>query len=303
MSEFTSGFWSPFIAIGTLVSVIGCAIFLKLVGGKKRVAGEQLTTTGHAWDEDLQEWNNPLPMWWTYLFYITVVFGLIYLLLYPGLGSFAGVLGWSSVGQYEREREVAAKQFDPIFEKYAKMDIPTLAANPEGRDMGQRLYLTYCYQCHGSDARGAKGFPNLTDSDWLYGGSPEAIQTTILNGRIGVMPPMIDAVGGAEGVKELANYVRELSGQKPFDAALAAKGKERFAVCAACHGPDGKGNPAIGAPNLTDNLWLYGGSLATISETITKGRNNVMPAFKDLLGESKVHLLSAYIYSLSHQKQ
>ena len=242
-------------------------------------------------------------MWWTYLFYITVVFALVYLALYPGLGSFPGLLGWSSVGQYEREREAAAKEYDPIYEKFAKMDIQTLAANTEAREMGQRLYLTYCYQCHGSDARGAKGFPESRGQRWLDGGSPEAIQTTILNGRIGVMPPMIAAVGGAEGVKELANYVREISGQKPFDPVLAAQGKEKFAVCAACHGPEGKGNPAIGAPNLTDNVWLYGGSLATISETITKGRNNVMPAWKDLLGEAKIHLLTAYIYSLSQQKQ
>lgn len=303
MSEFTSGFWSPYIAIITLASVIGCAVFLKMVGSKKRAPGEQLTTTGHAWDEDLQEWNNPLPMWWTYLFYITVVFGLVYLALYPGLGSFPGVLKWTSVGQYQREQELAAKEYDPIYEKFVKMDIPTLAANPEAREMGQRLYLTYCYQCHGSDARGAKGFPNLTDGDWLYGGSPEAIQNTILNGRNGVMPPMIDAIGGAEGVKEVANYVREIAGQKPFDPALAARGKEKFAVCAACHGPEGKGNPAIGAPNLTDNVWLYGGSLASISETITKGRNNAMPAWKDLLGEAKVHLLAAYVYSLPQQKQ
>jgi cytochrome c oxidase cbb3-type subunit 3 len=278
-------------------------VFLKATAGKKRVSGEQLTTTGHAWDEDLQEWNNPLPMWWTYLFYITVVFGLAYLVLYPGLGSFPGLLKWTSVGQYEREREFAAKEYDPIYEKYAKMDIPALAENPEAREMGQRLYLTYCYQCHGSDARGAKGFPNLTDGDWQWGGSPDAITTTILNGRAGVMPAMIDAVGGTEGVKAVANYVRELSGQKPYDAALAAQGKEKFVVCAACHGPDGKGNPALGAPNLTDNVWLYGGSLATISETITKGRNNVMPAWKDLLGEAKVHIVTAYVYSLSHQRK
>ncbi|MBL8541791.1 MAG: cytochrome-c oxidase, cbb3-type subunit III [Betaproteobacteria bacterium] len=303
MSEFTSGFWSPYIAIITLASVIGCAVFLKATGGKRRPGGEKLTTTGHAWDEDLQEWNNPLPKWWTYLFYLTVVFGLVYLLLYPGLGSFPGLLGWTSVGQYEREREVAAKEYDPIYEKFSKMDIPALAENAEAREMGQRLFLTYCYQCHGSDGRGARGFPNLTDGDWLYGGSPEAIQTTILDGRHGIMPPMIDAVGGAEGVKAVANYVREISGQKPFDPVLAAEGKEKFVVCAACHGPDGKGNPAIGAPNLTDNIWLYGGSLATITETVTKGRNNQMPAWKDLLGETKVHILAAYVYSLSQQKK
>ncbi len=301
MSDFTSGFWSLYVAVITAASVIFCAVILKSQS-RPRAKGEKLATT-HTWDEDLQEWNNPCPRWWVYWFYGTIVFGVLYLLLYPGLGSFPGLLNWSSTKQYEDERARANAEYGPLFEKYAKMNIPAVVADPEARQMGQRLFLTYCYQCHGSDARGAKGFPNLTDGDWLYGGTPETIETTILNGRNGIMPPMIDAVGGPQGVKEVANYVRQISGQKPYDEDLAALGKEKFAVCAACHGPEGKGNPALGAPNLTDNVWLYGGSLTAIMETITKGRNNVMPAFKDLLGDEKVHLLAAYVYSLSsHNK-
>jgi len=301
MSDFTSSFWSFYVAIISLGGIVFCAFVLK-TQQRPRAKGEKLATT-HTWDVDLQEWNNPCPRWWVYWFYATIAFGVVYLILYPGLGSFPGVLKWTSIGQYEQERARADAEYGPLFAKYAKMEIPAVASDTDARQMGQRLFLTYCYQCHGSDARGAKGFPNLTDGDWLYGGSPETIQTTILNGRNGIMPPMIDAVGGAQGVKEVANFVRQISGQKPYDEELAAKGKEKFAVCAACHGPEGKGNPALGAPNLTDNVWLYGGSLTTIMETITKGRNNVMPAFKDVLGEEKVHLLAAYVYSLSaHNK-
>lgn len=300
MSDFTSGFWSLYVGIITVASVIYCAVILKSQS-RRRAQGEKLATT-HTWDEDLQEWNNPVPRWWMYWFYLTIVFAALYLILYPGLGSFPGLLGWSSKQQYENEVARANQEYGPIFERYAKMEIPAVAADPEAREMGQRLFLTYCYQCHGSDAQGARGFPNLTDGDWLYGGEPDTIKTTVLGGRNGIMPPMKDAVGGEAGVKEVANYVLSLSG-RPHDAALAAKGKEKFAICAACHGPEGKGNPALGAPNLTDNTWLYGGSEAVIAETITMGRNNVMPAFKDLLGEEKVHLLAAYVYSLSHGKK
>ena len=169
-------------------------------------------------------------------------------------------------------------------------------------EVGKRLFLTYCYQCHGSDARGAKGFPNLTDNDWLYGGSPEVILQTITNGRNGMMPP--HAHLGADAIKDLANYVRSLSGLAN-DSLRAAKGKELFASsgCAGCHGPDGKGNQAIGAPNLTDNVWLYGSSEKTITETITNGRQNMMPAFGERLNEGKLKLLSAYVYSLSQKPE
>lgn len=298
MADFISGFWGPYIAVITLVSVIGCAVFLKAMSIRRLAPGEKAATTGHVWDEDLAEYNNPLPRWWAWLFYLTVIFALGYLAYYPGLGVFNGMGNWSSRGQYEEEMARAEATYGPIFNKYLQQDLQVVAADPEARQMGQRLFLTYCSQCHGSDARGARGFPDLTDNDWLYGGDPKTIETTITEGRNGMMPPMIAAVGGEQGAKEVANYVLSLSG-RPHDATLAAAGKEKFAVCAACHGPDGKGNQAIGAPNLTDNVWLYGGSEAAIIETITKGRSGQMPAQKDKLSPAKIHLLAAYVYGLS----
>lgn len=300
MADFISGFWSPYIAIITLVSVLACGIFLKAMSTRKLAPGEKAGTTGHTWDEDLAEYNNPMPAWWMWLFYITIVFALAYLAYYPGLGSFGGAGKWSSHGQYDKEEAEAEATYGPIFNKFLQEDVKTVAANPEAQQMGQRLFLTYCSQCHGSDAQGARGFPNLTDNDWLYGGDPDAIKATITNGRNGMMPPMAAAIGGEQGAKEVANYVLSLSGSK-HDAQLAAAGKEKFVVCAACHGPDGKGNQAIGAPNLTDKTWLYGGSEAAIIETITKGRQGQMPAQKDNLSPAKIHLLTAYVYSLSHK--
>jgi len=253
---------------------------------------------GHTWDENLQEYNHPLPRWWMWLFYITIVFGIVYLAVYPGFGTFQGSFGWSSSGQYEAEMKKATDQYAPIFDKYLKEDLKVVAADPNAKATGERLFLTYCMQCHGSDARGAKGFPNLTDGDWLYGGDPVQIQTTILEGRNGVMPPFGPALG-ADGVKDVAHYVRSLSGLAA-DSLRVQRGKEIFQQnCVACHGPDGKGMQAVGAPNLTDQVWLYGSSENTIAETVTKGRNNRMPAFKEFLGEAKVHLLAAYVYGLS----
>jgi cytochrome c oxidase cbb3-type subunit III len=235
------------------------------------------------------------------MFYITIVFGIAYLALYPGLGRFSGLFKWTSGDQYAAEQAAAAESYGPLFAKYLAMDIPAVAADPQAREIGQRLFLNYCSQCHASDARGGRGFPNLTDNDWLYGGDPATIKATITNGRNGIMPPL-GAVLGEDGVKNAANYVLSLSGAV-HDAALAAKGKETFAtICAACHGPDGKGNPALGAPNLTDKIWLYGGSEATIAETIRNGRNNKMPAWGEFLGEAKIHLLASYVWGLSNVK-
>jgi cytochrome c oxidase cbb3-type subunit 3 len=265
-------------------------------------SGEAATgdVTGHTWDDDLQEFNNPMPRWWLWLFYGTIVFTGIYLLLYPGLGAFKGVLGWSEVGQYEREMDRAEDNYGPVFAAYAKKDIVELAKDPEGLEVGQRLYATYCATCHGSDARGARGFPNLADSDWQWGGEPDNIKTTILQGRQGVMPALGPALGEG-GLDNVVNYVMSLSG-KEADAAKAAEGKTLFeAQCVACHGADGKGNPMLGAPNLTDDVWLYGGSPKTIAKTIMEGRQGVMPAHGDFLGEDKVHVLSGYIYSLSQE--
>ncbi|MBK8324953.1 MAG: cytochrome-c oxidase, cbb3-type subunit III [Betaproteobacteria bacterium] len=297
MSDFVDGFWNLYIAGISIVSIIGCAVLLTMQH-QKRIPGQAVGTTGHEWDEDLAEYNNALPKWWMWLFWITIVFALLYLALYPGLGTFKGMLGWSSTGQYKAEQASADTQYGPVFAKYGAMEIPAIAKDPQGRAMGERLFLTYCSQCHGSDARGAKGYPNLADGDWLYGGDPAVILASIMEWRNGVMPPMGAAVGGPDGVKELANYVLSLSGST-HDAKLAEAGKAKFAVCAACHGPEAKGNPQLGAPNLTDKTWLYGGSLATISETIDKGRANRMPAHKDFLGPERSRILAAYVWGLS----
>ncbi len=294
MSDFVSGFWNMYVVVIVLGSIFACALLLYMQGKAKFTPGK---TMGHIWDETLEEYNNPMPKWWSWLFVITVVFALVYLALYPGLGSFKGLLGWTSVGQYKLERERMDVVVNPLYAKYSAMDLQAVAGDKQAMEMGKRLYLTYCMQCHGADARGAKGFPNLTDGDWMYGGEPAQIEQTIADGRMGVMPA--HAQLGADTIKDLANYVRSLSGL-PNDSVRAAKGKEVFASagCSGCHGPDGKGMAAIGAPNLTDKVWLYGSSEATIVETITNGRQNKMPAWKEFLGDPKVHLLAAYVLSL-----
>jgi cytochrome c oxidase cbb3-type subunit 3 len=308
MSDFTSEFWSVYIAVITVVSMLACGVLLFTFSSTSSDGGD---TTGHTWDEDLSERNSPLPRWWMWLFFLTIVFSFIYLILYPGLGSYAGTFGWSSKGQYDAEQQQAVAQYSPIFDKYSKQDIPTVAADPEARAIGQRLFLANCAQCHGSDAGGGTGFPNLRDNDWLYGGEPETIKATITNGRNGVMPSQATFVGGEDGAKDVANYVISLSG-RPHDAERAARGKLKFStVCFACHGADGKGNKALGAPNLSDDIWLYGGSENAIVTTVMKGRGtnmvadgvSVMPAHKNLLSESKIHLLAAYVYGLSAQPQ
>ena len=297
MSDFVSSFWSWYIGALTLLGIAGCVAVLKAMS-TKRPAGAKQELHGHVWDEDLAEYNNPLPRWWMWMFYLTIVFGLAYLVLYPGLGSFAGVYGWTSSGEHQEDIKTAESEYGPIFNKYWQTDLAKLAEDPEARAIGQRLFLTYCTQCHGSDAGGGFGFPNLRDKDWLYGGDPETIKASIMKGRAGMMPPMEAVVGGPEGAKNVAHYLFSL-GKRPHDSARAGLGKEKFAMCGACHGQDGKGNPTMGAPNLTDDVWLYSGSEERVVETILMGRKGQMPAQEDLLGEPKVHLLAAYVYSLS----
>lgn len=297
MSEFTSSFWDFYIAVVSVVSIIACAVFLKMQS-VRRVSGTQTETTGHTWDEDLGEYNNPLPRWWSWLFYITVVFALVYLALYPGLGSYAGLLNWSQVKQLEEETARAEQRFGPLYDKFAAQEVDALAKDREALAIGQKLFLNHCAQCHASDGGGSRGFPSLTDRDWLWGGTPEAIRTSIMEGRNGVMPPMGTALG-PQGTKDVAHFVMSLSGMAA-DSIRVARGQPLFAqTCAACHGAEGKGNPQLGAPNLTDKTWLYGAGEATIIETIEKGRNNQMPPHKDLLTPAKVHLLTTYVYSLS----
>jgi cytochrome c oxidase cbb3-type subunit 3 len=312
MSDFTSDFWGLYVAVLTIVSILACGVLLYSMGKMRvqppaqKAQAKGTDTTGHVWDEDLAEYNNPLPRWWMWLFYITIVFSLVYLVLYPGLGRFKGVLDWTSAGAYANERKDFDDKVKPLYAKYLAMDIKAVAADPQAHAMGERLFLNRCAQCHGSDAGGSKGFPNLRDADWLYGGDPETIKESITNGRNGIMPPF-GAVLGGEGVKNVANYVRTLSGL-PADSLRAQLGKPLFAQnCAACHGPEGKGNQQLGAPNLTDRIWLYSGSEPVIMETITRGRGEAsavtrMPAHKDDLDEGKIQLLAAYVWSLSNLK-
>jgi cytochrome c oxidase cbb3-type subunit 3 len=303
MSDFTSGFWNYYIVTLTLLGVFGCAVLLYSQSKHKVKALKDVNapvgTTGHIWDEDLTELNTPMPRWWMWLFYITIVFGLAYLFLYPGLGDYAGKLGWKSSGQYGAELKQAEAEYGPLFNQYLKQDLRAVAADPKAQAIGERLFLTYCAQCHGSDARGNKGFPNLTDKDWLYGGAPDVIKTTIMNGRHGVMPPMGAALGSDKDIENVAHYVLSLSGGAA-DPIKSVFGKSKFNACMGCHTGAGTGNQALGAPNLTDKVWLYGGSAETIMETIRKGRNNTMPAFADFLGEGKVHVLAAYVWGLSN---
>jgi cytochrome c oxidase cbb3-type subunit 3 len=300
MSDFVSEFWNLWVVGLVTLSIAFCAWLLWSQSLHKPTvsAGGEVGTSGHVWDDDLQEYNHPLPKWWMWLFIITIVFSIVYLALFPGFGRFQGVLGWSSQKQYEDERAKVEAQVKPIYDKFAKMDLKAVAADKEAQEIGKRLFMTYCSQCHGSDGKGSKGFPNLTDNDWLWGGDPEQIKTTILDGRMGMMPP--HAHLGAGPIEDVANYVRSLSGESN-DSLKAAKGKEVFATagCTGCHGPEAKGNPAMGAPNLTDKTWLHGKSKDTIVETISKGRQNKMPAWKEFLGEDKVHLLAAYVLSVS----
>ncbi|OFZ73538.1 MAG: cytochrome-c oxidase, cbb3-type subunit III [Betaproteobacteria bacterium RBG_16_64_9] len=298
MSDFTGPFWAYYVAIITLAGIVACGVLLWAMSAR-RTPGAKPETTGHVWDEDLGEYNHPLPRWWMWLFYLTIVFSLVYLALYPGLGIYEGALQWSSTGEHQADVKRAEEQYGPLYAKYAALDLKELAKDPEARAMGQRLFLNNCAQCHASDAGGSRGFPNLADRDWLWGGEPELIKASIMNGRNSVMPAF-GPVLGAEGSKDVAHFIMSFSG-RPADSIRVARGKEKFAAnCVACHGPEGKGNILMGAPNLTDEFWLHGASEAFLIETITKGRRNTMPANKDFLSEAKIHLLAAYVYGLSN---
>ncbi|MBL1143118.1 MAG: cytochrome-c oxidase, cbb3-type subunit III [Proteobacteria bacterium] len=297
MTDFTSGFWTWFISLTTIASIVFLFVFL-LKFSKKRAPGEKSETMGHVWDENLEELNTPLPRWWMYWFLITIVWGAGYLVFYPGLGSYAGTLGWTQVSQLEEETKAANETYGPLYEQFKNTDIEKLAQDEAAIKVGERLFASYCTTCHGSDARGARGFPNLRDDDWLYGGDPEAIKTTIMQGRAGAMPAWAQILS-EEDIFNVVSYVEQLA-NRTVDETHASSGKDIFMKnCAMCHGAEGKGNPMMGAPNLTDDIWLYGGSQKKITESIVLGRNGKMPAHKEFLGEAKVHVLAAYIYSFS----
>lgn len=296
MSDFFSPGWSITIAVVTVLGLVAC-LWLLLIASRRKVMADD-DTTGHVWDGDLREMNNPLPRWWMGLFVITVVFGLAYLLLYPGLGSVAGHFGWTSTAQYQAEQQQAQAEMARVYAGYVAQDAETLVRDPAAMGIGQRLFINNCATCHGSDARGSKGFPNLTDGDWLHGGSFEQIRESITHGRTGVMPPMAAAVGGSEELRQLAHYVLSLSGS-PHNSLAAQLGRNRFGACAACHGPRGEGNPALGAPNLTDKVWLHGWGEEAIVSIVTQGKTNVMPPQQGRLTEAQIHVLAAYVWGLS----
>ncbi len=291
-------FWHWFVAAGTIAFIIWC---VWLIGwsakqGPQNISDDDLV--GHKWDGDLEEWNNPAPKWWLYLYFITIAWGVGFLIAYPGLGTYKGVLGWSSEGQYEAEMQAAAATYEPIYEEFAAMDFAALAQDPDAQALGRSLFASYCTTCHGSDARGATGYPNLTDDDWLWGNSEADLITTLDQGRSGVMPVLAPALGGEEGVDNMVKYVKSLSGGELSNGARSAQ-PMFVALCSACHGVDGKGNKIFGAPNLTDDIWLYGGSDDVIRDTILQGRNGMMPAHGELLGANRTKILAAYVYSLS----
>ncbi|HEX7638939.1 MAG TPA: cytochrome-c oxidase, cbb3-type subunit III [Burkholderiaceae bacterium] len=296
MSDFLSAGWSVYIAVATIASLVGCLLLLFFAS---RARTNPKDDTGHVWDGDLRELNNPMPRWWMVLFVVTVIFGFAYLALYPGLGSSQGLLGWSSARQYREEQAQADARLAGVYAKYASTPAPELARDKGAMAIGERLFMNNCSGCHGSDARGGRGFPNLTDADWLYGGSPETIVETITHGRQGMMPPMAAALGDDRAVQDVADYVLSLSGA-PHDAAAAGRGQAHFIVCAGCHGADGKGNPAIGAPNLTDDIWLHGSGHAAVVRMIQNGKTNVMPAQERRLTPAQIHVVGAYVWSLSH---
>ncbi len=294
-----SMFWNWWI-VGLVGANIVFALWL-LLSTTRRKSGDQSAgpeTTGHVWDGDLREYNNPLPRWWLGMFYLSIAFGLVYLALYPGLGAFRGILGWSGVSQWKAQSEEMDVVYARAFARFDDMTIDALRGDPGAMQVAYNLYAANCAMCHGSDGRGAKGFPNLASPNLSWGREPDAVTATISGGRQGVMPAWKDVIG-ADGVKAVASYVYSLSGHAA-PAALVEAGKDKFATfCVACHGPEGKGNTLLGAPNLTDAVWIYGGSLSTIEESIANGRANRMPAHGELLGERKVRLLAAYVLSLA----
>jgi cytochrome c oxidase cbb3-type subunit 3 len=292
---------SVFVVVVTVLNVV-LAVGLMIWMRKRRGEGDRTTdTTGHTWDGDLQEYNNPLPMWWLWLFYISVIFSVVYLVMYPGLGNSRGSLGWTQQEQWAELQAQQEQKTQAMLAQFAGRTPVELSADPRAIAVGRNYFANNCSTCHGSDARGATGFPNLTDGDWLWGGTPEAIETSIREGRIGVMAPWKDALG-AQGVEDVVAYVLSLSGRQPSAGDVAAGRKHFETICVTCHGADGKGNKDLGAPNLTDQIWVHGGGVDAIRQTIANGRMGEMPAHGERLGEQRVKLLTAYVLSLGQSR-
>lgn len=291
--------WSVYVMVLVAINIIGC-VWLLWWTSRRRPGDPKPEDTSHVWDEDITEFNKPLPKWWINMFYLTIVFGIGYLIWFPGMGAFAGVGGWTSAIEHDRDAAKTQAILESTFGRFQSMSIDEIAQDPEALRLGRMIFANTCSTCHGSDARGARGFPNLTDGDWQWGGTPDDILTTVLQGRTAVMPPLGDSIGGLPGATEVAVYVQSLSGQ-PVDPALAAAGKAKFEmVCAACHNADGSGNPLLGAPRLNDDIWLYGKDFETIRQGIMEGRSGAMPAHAPIIGEMRARLVAAWVWSQSH---
>ena len=301
MSDFVDGFWGYYIASITLLGIIWCLwLLFSQRQWLKRDREGPVEDTGHVWDGNLRELNNPIPRWWTYMYVMFCVFGLGYLVLYPGLGMFPGVLGHTSAKEVAADQAHYVESVRPLYAKFDKMSIPEIARNPEAQQIGQRLFLNNCAQCHGSDAKGSPSFPNLVEGDSMWGRTPEDIQLTITKGRNGIMPPFAGVIDAA-GAVDVASYVRSLSGLAHNQLAAVRGQRIYMQQCVACHGAEGKGNKALGAPNLTDGVWLYGSSEARIVEAIMKGRNNMMPAQEHVLTPEQIRMLTAWVWGLSNR--
>jgi cytochrome c oxidase cbb3-type subunit 3 len=291
-----STFWSIFVIVLVVINVGGC-VWLIAWTMNMNTAEQDDDSTGHTWDGDLKEYNNPLPKWWLNTFYLSIIFTVIYLALYPGLGNFKGLLGWTQDGQYEEQLAASRAQYEEVYAAFVGISLEDLATNPDALRLGRNTYMNNCASCHGSDGRGAKSFPNLTDDNWLWGGDAATVQQTIAQGRVGNMPAL-GAVAGEEGVEQIITYLLSDTGDS---SAEVAAGKQKFMTsgCIGCHGVNAEGNPILGAPNLRDADWLHGSSREDIRDTINNGRVNQMPAHLDLIGEDRVRMVAAYVLSLS----
>jgi len=294
--------WSTFIIFFVVSNILACVWLLWWTAQRKKGDSVGTQTTGHVWDGDLTEYNNPLPRWWINLFYLTIVFAIAYLIWFPGLGAFQGTSEWSSVKQHDIDKKEADAKLAKAFAKFHNQPIDVIAKDPQALTTGKRIFINNCAMCHGSDARGGRGFPNLTDGDWQWPNSPEDILVTLTEGRQAAMPALAGPMESEAGISQVVVYVQSLSGMQ-VDPSLAAAGKKRYdGICAACHGVEGKGNQMLGAPNLTDDIWLYGNEFETMKKGVREGRNGQMPAHKGILSDTQIRLVGAYVWSLSHGK-
>jgi cytochrome c oxidase cbb3-type subunit 3 len=302
-----SGAWSWYVIGLVVLNLVGCAWLLWWTA-KRRPGDPKPEDTSHYWDGDITEYNKPLPKWWINLFWLTLLFGIGYLAWYPGMGNFAGYGKWTSKAEHAGDKALEDAKLEKAFARFKQQPINVLAADPAARELGRSIFNNTCAACHGSSAQGAIGYPNLADDIWHWGGTPENVLQTVLDGREGVMPEwgvVLTGMGGENAVDYVVAYVRALGtkDQSLQNDYMASQGRKLYeGVCVACHGIEGKGNQTMGAPDLTDGYWLYGNSKEALHQSIAKGRHGVMPAHRALLGETRSRLVAAYVWSLSNSR-